>query len=715
MSHIVAKVLVRLVVAFCCMVFMAQIPVAAYAESGSEQESAREVQAMIGDAQKLLKDIAELRSAELERMQEGIEQNIAQWEEDDAEMDGESLRVQLRKALVVAEARNLPVDRLSTLFEAAKKSILRADYASLCGGGEDITTTLTNVAKTAEEVFTGESADHYFTLSDRAEGKMLCEQEKRLATFKGAWRHYLRALITPYPKEAEENLRQLVEVAVRLNEAEAAVLQADAKVLEAQFGKVETILEMVPVVSDALDVVTAYNGEKLTGEQMSALEKGFVWVNVLVPDAFGMALGYSAKAMGQVAKAGSRVTGKPLAFLWKLAVPDAATKALMKKAGQNLDAASRKAVAMLEWAKARYPNVVEQGAKIARRNADQIDDVSSHIAQTVPGVKFLDPGAAKKESTMPEAWIDALSRTAKNSDTVLIARPVNAHSKELYKARIAAPKPKAIQAKTSELPGIAGFIPTDQAYSKAAEDGAEGIAKKNKQVAEALARGDAISKPITAVDGKTVHTAVDASGNTLVLKDMGGGKYIDVNTGAAPVAAIHDIKPMEALCDPHTGKYYTGDLDMVGVGTRNQSGWTYDKGVGAVKKPTADYSPDLPMKDGKVDEIARMDQAYAGQSGYDELHGAIQGHEQSIHGQINIFARLESAKQGMDKASIVNHGGAGRFVDRPEKSGLTIVLPSGEVGVINTREDLVRVFKACKEKGYKGLEWNPAWGAEPKI
>ena len=121
------------------------------------------------------------------------------------------------------------------------------------------------------------------------------------------------------------------------------------------------------------------------------------------------------------------------------------------------------------------------------------------------------------------------------------------------------------------------------------------------------------------------------------------------------------------------------------------------------------------MKNGQVDEIARMDQAYAGQSGYDELHGAIQGHEQSIHGQINSFARLESAKQGLDKASIVNHGGAGRFVDRPEETGLTLVLPSGEVGIINSHADLVRVFKACKEKGYKGLEWNPTWGPEPEI
>jgi len=704
-------------------------PVAALAAS-SEVNAANLHSKLTRDSAQLLKDIAILRADELDKMQKDIERNLAEWEDDDAEMDGESLRTQLRKAMVVAKSRNLPIGRLTELFEVAKRAILRADYTSLCGGGEDITHTLTKIAKTAEEVVTGQSADHYFTLSDRVEGRMLCEQKKRVAAFKGAWRHYLRALVTPSPKEAADNLRQLADVAIKqLNGAEAAVLNADAKVLTSQLGQVETILESIPMVSDAFDVVNAWNGETLTGEKLSALERSFMWINTLAPNALTMAVGYAGKGVGKVALLGGRITGKSIAFLWKMAVPDKATTALVKsvlkqrnKAGDTMEALSRKAADMLQWAKARYNRGVEEGAKIARRKVSQITDASKYIDDAVDGVVFKnvfnkdgEPLSWIDNADMPGAWLKALSRAAENTNTVLIARPVNPDSKALYKALIASPKPKTIQAKTSELPGIAGFIPTDQAFSKAARDGAEGITKKNKQVAEALARGDAVSKPIKALDGKTVHTAVDAKGNALVLKDMGNGKYIDVNTGKPPKGAIRDVKPMEALCDPHTGKYYTGDLDMVGVGSKQQSGWTYGQGVGATNRPKQDYDPNLPMKNGKVDEIKRMDEAYAGQSGYDEIHGAIQGHEQSVHGEINVFARMEAAGEGMDKASIVMHGGAGRFIDVPEKEGLTIVLPNGKVGTINSHEDLVRVFKACKEQGFKGLEWNPAWGPEPGI
>lgn len=700
------------------------------AQAASEKTNAANLHSKLTrESSQLLKDIAILRAKELDSMQEDIERNLAEWEEDDAEMDGESLRTQLRKAMVVAESRNLPIARLTELFEVARRAILRADYASLCGGGEDITHTLTRIAKTAEEVVTGESADHYFTLSDRVEGRMLCEQRQRLTAFKGAWRHYLRALVTPSPQEAANNLRQLVDVAIQLNASEAAVLEADAQILTAQLGQVETILEMAPVVSDAFDVVNAWNGETLTGEKLSMLEKGFIWINVLAPDALSMAIGYGAKGLGKVTMFGSKISGKSIAFLWKMAVPDSTTKALAQQAmksgkwaGESFEALSKKAADILQWSKGKYAQGVEAAAKLARRNGDQIVDASKYIDDAVDGVNFkhvLDanenPMAWVDKADMPGAWIKALSRAAENTNSVLIARPVNPHSKALYKARMAAPKPKTIQAKTSELPGIAGFIPTDQAFSKAARDGADGIAKKNKQVAEALARGDAVSKPIKAVDGKTMHTAVDANGNQLVLKDMGNGRYIDVTTGTPPAGQIQKIKPMEALCDPHTGKYYTGDLDMVGVGSKQQSGWTYGQGVGASKGAKPDYDPNLPMKNGTVDEIKRMDDAYAGQSGYDEIHGAIQGHEQSVHGEINIYARMESAEEGMDKASIVMHGGAGRFVDIPEGEGLTIVLPNGKVGVINSHEDLMRVFKACKEQGFKGLEWNPKWGPEPEI
>lgn len=687
-------------------------------DTGTRADAIKKHIALSREASALLKNIAALRAAELKKMQSDIEAVIREWEDDDAEMDGASLRVQLRKALVVAESRNLPVARLSEMFDIARRAILRADYASLCGGGEEISDTLTRIAKSAEEVVTGESADHYFLLSDRVEGRMACEQKKRLEAFKGAWRHYLRALITPSPREASQSIRRLADVTIQLNASEAAVLAADAKVLTARLGQVETILEMVPMVSDAFDVVNAWNGENLTGEQLSSLEQGFIWVNLIAPDALPMAIGYGAKGLGKAALLGGKISAKSIAFLWKLAVPDPVTEALVQQTGRNLDALARRASAILEWARGRYPGGVDTAARLAGRSADTIRDISRSIKDNLPGMTFEPVDVARLNSDMPPEWITALSNAAKTTDTVLITRPVNKHSKAMYKARIAAPKPKTIQAKTSELPGIAGFIPTDQGFSKARREGLGAVERKNRQVAEALARGDAVSRPIRAVDGRSVHTAVDNTGKHLVLKKTGDGGYINVMTGKKVTrpGALSDIRPMEALCDPHTGKYYTGDLDMLGVGSKQQSGWTYGKGIGAVDRPGTPYDPNLPRTaDGGIDEIRRMDDAYAGQSGYDEIHGAIQGHEQTVHGQINIHARLEAKKSGLDEFSIALHGGAGRFTDIPETSGLTIVLPDQTVGVINSHQDLVKVFKVCKEKGYKGLEWNPAWGKEPNI
>ncbi len=635
---------------------------------------------LTAQTEELLQDIAKLRAQDLARLQEDIRENLEEWENDEAEMDGESMRAQLRKALDVAYARNLPVAEITKIFEIAKKSILRADYASLCGGGTDMEDTLVNIAKTAEETITGESADHYFTLSKRTEGRMLCEQEKRMTAFKGAWRHYIRALITPSPGQAAEDIRNLADVAMALNEAEAGVLKADAEILTARLGQAQTILEMAPVVSDAFDVVTAWNGETLTGEQLSALEQGFTWVNVLYPDAFGIALGYAGKAGIKVTKGAMDISTKSIAFLWKLAVPDSATKQLAQYTKRNMDDLSRRAKDALEYAKNSFRKRVDDAASLARKKSDDLMDFSRGLSNYVKKVNFIPADVARLSSDMPGEWITALASAAKNTGTILIARPVNRDAKILYKHGIGAPKPFFVKSKTSEIPGLKGFIPVDQGLSKAARDGAEAVADKNAEALKHIADGYAIVKPVKGVDGRTVHSALDASGRTVILKKTADGKYIDASLNrVVDQGQFKNIKPVEALCDPHTGKYLTGDMDMVGVGTRNPSGTLYN---------------------GKT---------------MDPVHGNIQAHEQDIHGQINIFARLEAKKSGMDPVSPIQHGGAARYVDPPEEEGLTIVLPDGMVGTINSHEDLVRIFKYCKENGFKGLEWHPSWGEMPEI
>lgn len=415
------------------------------------------------ELQELLRQVLALRSAELDKMHAEVLEEVKRWELDEADMDGESLNVLLNKAYRVAEARNLPVSELQVLFEQAKKMILRADYASLCGGGKDLKDAFTDAAKSLEEAVTKQSADHYFLVADRVEGRMQCEQKHRLEAFKGSYRHFIRALLAPTPGEAIAQLREFTKLIQHLNEAEAGVLVADAERLTNDLGRADMIIKMVPGVGDAFDAWDLYTGTDITGEQLSTFSKAMTWVGLLYPKAFGMALGYAAKGivgLGKVTvkatvgavKLGGKATVKSIGFMWKLATaPKQTVSQLAKATGKNVAAVQQQAIANLRWLKGSYPELAEMGAEMAATQANRLLSYTQELAQTVSPASLVTQSVEEivQRTGRPPSWVKGFRKAAKDTDSVIFTRSFNGNSSPLYAKGMAEPKPIFIKGKSS--------------------------------------------------------------------------------------------------------------------------------------------------------------------------------------------------------------------------------------------------------------------------
>jgi toxin LF subunit len=181
---------------------------------------------------------------------------------------------------------------------------------------------------------------------------------------------------------------------------------------------------------------------------------------------------------------------------------------------------------VLDKAKVACP--LEDAAKVAR-----LAEIEKAAALAKAAVR----AKALEKSGMVTEHMEAISKVAEERNEVLLFQEVNPNAAERI-SEGCSPKPMRIKGKSAETGPARGYIPRNQALSKAADHGPEEVAKYQKAVDEAIERGHA--KIVTLEDGTQV------------------------------------------LADPYTGMPYTSDYDMLTVGREGETSLpfaTEDQGV----------------------------------------------------------------------------------------------------------------------------------------
>ena len=662
-----------------------------------------------GEAQQLLKEIMALRAAELEKMRQKSLKDMDDWQSGLTDLDGQGLKAALANAYAVAEGYGMDVPRLQKLYEATKRVIRRLEFAALCGKDKgfkgQIGDSLKDTAVLGDVV-------HFYGMVNEEEQRISCAMEHKRRLYKDTARAFIRALTVKDPAEAARSFREYADNIRNISQADAMALTAEADQLAAEQNLVVRNVELIPLVGDAMDILSASTGEDLAGNKLSKTEQSFILLSILTPEAFeqfGKRFPDALPAMGKFLK---KVVMPENGFVDHLADTGSVLWFKAKTAAVDLLEAMGETKFVQQAAKSTR-SVAELAARAQAKAIKASDEIKRGLG-SLPGIGSS-RAKAVKQSNMPDVWVDAMSKTAQERGEIILIRPVNKHSRKWLESGEAIGKSMNVKGKTSDWGPMAGLIPADQSLSKlgkpsvvnaridemsesikakilkdsrdAGQEITEAeaqrqarelarqrvdldISKSNKSIKESLAHPNVKAVPLKK-DGMDVVKVVDGEGNVAVVMKKKDGSFVTEKGRSYTPPKDADISQVEVLADKHTGKYLAADADMLGVGT--------------------------PRAQGNIRQGATFD--HAG-------HGGISDAETGTMFGVNVKTRSEGLG-----GNVINHGPATRYHDPPDYP-VTMFLPDkkGTVVVIESEADLKKVFRTAKQNGMSGLEPHPKWG-----
>jgi carboxyl-terminal processing protease len=237
----------------------------------------------------------------------------------------------------------------------------------------------------------------------------------------------------------------------------------------------------------------------------------------------------------------------------------------------------------------RYPEVQSQVISLLLGSVEEFDErgflsAGRPLSNVAPGESGNKPrdwsvvsrSEAITRSNILPAQAEIISRVARDTDLVILVRPVNEHATSRIRQG-AATKSMKIKGKSSDWGPHKGFIPVKQKFSKLGRKigvTQEEIDKYDAQVVSCIANGDAISiplnydegphegKPLIAVKRKDTNVPEE------IVVDLGNGTYYDPEHDQDLNANEYAITEQEirVLADS-TGNPLTADYDLLAVGT----------------------------------------------------------------------------------------------------------------------------------------------------
>lgn len=237
----------------------------------------------------------------------------------------------------------------------------------------------------------------------------------------------------------------------------------------------------------------------------------------------------------------------------------------------------------------RYPEVQNRIIELLTGSAEQFDDrgflsAGQPLSNVKPGQSGNIPRdwtvvsrseAIARSNVLPE-HAEILSRVARETDLVILVRPVNEHATMRIRQG-AATKNMKIKGKSSDWGPHKGFIPVLQRFSKLGRKigvTPEEIKKYDDQVQSCMANRDAISVPLkydeAPYDGKPLIVVKyrEANNPEQVVVDLGDGSYYDPEHDQKLNASDYAVTEQEFLVlADSTGNPLTADYDLLAVGT----------------------------------------------------------------------------------------------------------------------------------------------------
>ncbi len=449
-----------------------------------------------------------------------------------------------------------------------------------------------------------------------------------------------------------DKLRGFVDALAKIQEADTDALAAEAITVQAQQQLTADLITGVPLVGEALDLYAVYEGEDLAGRKLPSAIRPVLTLLIMLPIVNSSTV---QKLFDQAAKRSktAAVAFESLndyfraveytasdgwyAFKWGTR---GAASAVYKGAAKQLGIASDQLKPLIRLFRQYWKPLAKEGTEAAARAGARIDysdpmfrmqswrklreaiegklDVealprhwrerASRNARRRVQEGLLDAQgsvamAIRRSNMLPE-HADGFLRAARESDQILITRPVNPKAAERMKDLLAATKHMHIKSKSASRNPIAALIPVDQRLNKVGSELEElmarrqaggsasemarldgriadlqaGLAKGEKQMRQCLADPTGCAKAVvwkvdSPLGGQADLLVVrdQATGRSVFAIEGAGGKLIDPQTGKAlGIVADGPAKKVQVLATPG-GRPITADYDFLAFGRKDAS------------------------------------------------------------------------------------------------------------------------------------------------
>lgn len=246
------------------------------------------IAALESSTNRLLEKITRQRYEELENTRKEVRGDLDAWMSGDMDFDGKKVQRMLADALRIAEGYGLDVERMERVQKVARAAILRSDFS---GQGETGIGTLKEFTDKVKDAPVVGNVVAYYNLIDDAEVRAANAMRKKVVQYKNLLQVYIKALTIEDPSEALSHMQNYTRLAVEYVTAqERQAIDADIKsMLAAQNGVVEFV-GVVPLVGDAMDVLSLVEGEDLAGNKFTAMDATIQGILTAAPTVIGQAI-----------------------------------------------------------------------------------------------------------------------------------------------------------------------------------------------------------------------------------------------------------------------------------------------------------------------------------------------------------------------------------------------------------------------------------------
>lgn len=573
----------------------------------------------------------------------------------DSDSSVKELQIALEKSYSIAKLSGLHVEKLKSLYELSKKVILSSDFVKY---------------DSKQAVSTTNSFQAWFDITgsnyaDRQEEKAQ-NQAQRVAFYKKTTLQYIKALNAKDANDAYSEFKKYVDALRTIQSADADTLIAQADLLVAEQKLVADLSSGLPLVGEAMDIISIVSGEDLSGKQLSNLERGFAFVALITPDVLTQALKRNpaiAKALGKFGAGVKNMSKKALAKV--------KSQKALKKYLASLSEASDE---ILKWRKF-YDIKVLETKKLASMDDGLKKLLATDVDESLANVY-------KRKNKLGENLSEKISETAAKRDEIIIIRPTSDDLSERL-AEGAYTKGMNVKGKSADSGIASGYVPTKQKFSKL-ED-VEEIAQFQRKVDESLESIEVAGTTITPQRVSTKQLVVtrgdvklegieifkNGSDESIAVFKRADGKIVNENLEeiSEEILKNYDVKnaqPFEVLTDMD-GNYLAADIDLLAVGSK--------------KKETIMQN--------------------------DALMGNINSNEM---GTVDDMNRAMKSDKYPDR-KLVHHGGESRFMNKDSVLDfpLTAYSPDGKKAVLLNEAEVKKYFHMQKLRGYD-LQPNPYWG-----